>query len=189
MSDRLKDFIKNNRRDFESENPPGRIWDNIEKNISRKGAQRFYMQPVFRWNLAAAVLLILVSSVYYFKSLDQTNSMHKSSNETSILEEPDYNQQMRQFMKIIDIKQEELKQIALEQPELYQKFTSAIYQLDSSYHTLKNQLAETPNREMLMEAMVQNLQLQLKVLNQQLNIIKQIKNSKKDSHEKNDQTI
>jgi len=40
-------------------------------------------------------------------------------------------------------------------------------------------------REMLIEAMIQNLQLQLNVLNQQLNIINQIKQSKSKNHEKN----
>ena len=69
------------------------------------------------------------------------------------------------------------------------RFTKDIDQLDSSYNILKNQLSATPNRELLLEAMIQNLQLQLNVLNQQLNIIHQIKQSKKYSHEKNDQTI
>ena len=90
---------------------------------------------------------------------------------------------------MIDTKQEELKALAKEQPELYQQFTTAINQLDSSYNTLKNQLSATPNREMLLEAMIQNLQLQLNVLNQQLNIINQIKESKKYYHEKNDKNI
>lgn len=189
MSDRLKDFIKSNRGDFENENPSGKVWEKIEKNISPKAGQRIYMQPVFKWNIAAAILLIVVSSVYYFKSLDQANSLHSNAHETSVLEEPDYSRQMSQFMKVIDIKQEELKQIAADHPELYQKFTSALDQLDSSYNSLKTQLAVTPNREMLMEAMVENLQLQLKILNQQLNIIKQIKNAKKDNYEKADKTI
>ena len=96
---------------------------------------------------------------------------------------------MYHFVKMIDTKQEELKALAKEQPELYREFTTAITQLDSSYNTLKSQLSSTPNTEMLLEAMIQNLQLQLNVLNQQLNIIHQIKESKKYSHEKIDQKI
>jgi hypothetical protein len=42
---------------------------------------------------------------------------------------------------------------------------------------------------MLIEAMIQNLQLQLNVLNQQLNIIQQIKQSKNNNHEKNKSII
>jgi septal ring factor EnvC (AmiA/AmiB activator) len=189
MSDSLKDFIHNNRQEFESENPPAGIWDDIEKKVARKAAPVFYMKPVFRWNIAAAVLLVVVSSIYYFASVDQVGDVQGINKEASVLQESDYNRQMRQFMKVIDIKQEELKQIAVEQPELYQKFTAAIDQLDSSYNKLKNQLAVTPNREMLLEAMVENLELQLKILNQQLRIIQQIKNSKNDNHEQTKQTI
>ena len=93
--------------------------------------------------------------------------------------------EVNEFAKMIVLKQEELKQVSKEQPELYSKFTKDITQLDSSYNTLKNKLGVTPNREMLIEAMIQNLELQLNVLNQQLGIIHQIKQSKKYSHEKN----
>ena len=64
-----------------------------------------------------------------------------------------------------------------------------ITQLDSSYKSLESQLSTTPNRELLIEAMIQNLQLQLNVLNQQLNIINQIKQSKSNSNEKNHRII
>src|SRR5207342_466801 len=97
--------------------------------------------------------------------------------------------QVNEFAKLVALKQEELKALAPEQPELYQQFSTDINQLDSSYKSLKNQLGATPNREMLIEAMIQNLQLQLNVLNQQLNIINQIKQSKSNKHEKNTQTI
>ena len=90
---------------------------------------------------------------------------------------------------MIASKQEELKVLGKEQPELYQQFINDITQLDSTYNNLKNQLNITPNRDMLLQAMIQNLQLQLNVLNQQLNIINEIKQSKKNSHEKNNKTI
>jgi archaellum component FlaC len=96
--------------------------------------------------------------------------------------------EMRQFVKMIDMKQEELKKLAIEQPALYQQFTNDLNQLDSSYAELKKQLNTVTNKELLLEAMIQNLQLQLSVLNQQLNIIHQIKEKSK-SHEKNTQAI
>jgi hypothetical protein len=61
--------------------------------------------------------------------------------------------------------------------------------LDTTYITLKKQLSIAPNKELLIEAMIQNLQLQLQVLNQQLNIINQIKKSKNDNHDKNEIVI
>jgi hypothetical protein len=189
MSNKLKKFIWDNRKAFDDENPSGKVWENIEASFSARKKKKFILTPLYKWSIGAAAMLIIASGIYV--------AVNKKPTETTIAAgEPDINKlapeyalQMNQFVQLIDTKQEELKTLAKEQPELYQKFTSAINQLDSSYNTLKNQLSATPNREMLLEAMIQNLQLQLNVLNQQLNIIHQIKESKKYSHEKIDQTI
>ncbi|MEP7237579.1 MAG: hypothetical protein ABI685_06935 [Ferruginibacter sp.] len=190
MSNKLKKFIWDNRAAFDNETPADKVWANIEASFTEKKKKKFILTPVYKWSMAAAAMLIVASGIYFIANKKQTEPIVVAGNEPDIDKlAPEYAPQMNQFVKMIDSKQEELKTLAKEQPELYQKFTLAITQLDSSYNTLKNQLSGTPNREMLLEAMIQNLQLQLQVLNQQLNIINQIKESKKYSHEKNDQNI
>lgn len=190
MSNKLKKFIWDNRKAFDNETPSDKVWENIEASFSPKKKKKFILTPLYKWSMAAAAMLIIASGVYLIAIKKDVSVTTVAVNEPDIKKlAPEEYATMSQFVKLIDIKQEELKTLAKEQPELYQKFTSAINQLDSSYNTLKNQLSATPNREMLLEAMIQNLQLQLNVLNQQLNIIHQIKESKKYSHEKNDQSI
>jgi septal ring factor EnvC (AmiA/AmiB activator) len=190
MSNKLKKFIWDNRAAFDNEAPSEKVWANIETSFTEKKKQYFILTPLYKWSMAAAAILILASGAYFIfikKPVEQI-VVAKTEPDINTLA-PEYATQMNQFVKMIETRQEELKALAKEQPELYQQFTTAINQLDSSYSTLKNQLSATPNREMLLEAMIQNLQLQLNVLNQQLNIIHQIKESKKYNHEKNDQTI
>ena len=79
----------------------------------------------------------------------------------------------------------ELKEIEKENPNLYKKFVTDINKLDSSYNALKKELPENPNREQLLEAMIENLRLQTEILNQQLSIINQIKASKSTNHDSN----
>jgi hypothetical protein len=43
---------------------------------------------------------------------------------------------------------------------------------------LKRQAAQTPNKDVIIKAMMQNLQLQAELLNRQLMIFNQIKNTK-----------
>jgi hypothetical protein len=190
MSNKLKKFIWDNRKAFDNETPSGKVWENIEASFSPKKKKKFILTPVYKWSMAAAAMLILAGSAYFMfiKKPVETTVVAKAETDINTVD-PAYAKEINQFAKLIDTKQEELKTLAKEQPELYRKFTLAINQLDSSYNTLKNQLSATPNREMLLEAMIQNLQLQLNVLNQQLNIIHQIKESKKNSHEQNDQSI
>lgn len=190
MSNKFKKFIWDNRKAFDTETPSEKVWKNIEASFLVKQKKKFILTPLYKWSMAAAAMFIIASGVYFIvnkKSAEKTVVVNFEPDINTLA--PDYAPEMNQFVKMIDTKQEELKQLAKEQPELYQKFTLAINQLDSSYNNLKNQLSATPNRDMLLEAMIQNLQLQLNVLNQQLNIINQIKKSKKYSHEKNDQNI
>jgi hypothetical protein len=84
----------------------------------------------------------------------------------------------------VEIKEKELKTIEKDEPLLYKQFSLDVGKLDSSYHSLQNKLSKYPNREQILEAMLQNLQLQMGLLNHQLDIIKQINHSKKTAYEK-----
>lgn len=190
MSNKLKNFISDNRKAFDDEMPSDKVWENIEASFTEKKKQRFVFTAFYKWSMAAAAMLVIASGIYFVANKKTVGPAVAKTAEPDInILAPEMASQMNLFVKMIDSKQEELKTIAKEQPELYHEFTAAINQLDSSYNSLKSQLSATPNREMLLEAMIQNLQLQLNVLNQQLNIINQIKESKKYNHEKNDKNI
>ena len=187
MSNNLKNFINDNRDDFDDRSPSVKVWQNVETTLSDKIIKRSSISPFFKWSMAVAALLVISTGVYFFsqKSKLSVTATETTEDKTEIPDAPEVNQ----FNRLINIKQLELKTLGKEQPELYSQFTKDIIQLDSSYTNLKNQLSSTLNRDMLLEAMIQNLQLQLNVLNQQLNIINEIKQSKKYSHEKSKQTI
>ncbi|HVW61550.1 MAG TPA: hypothetical protein VHC48_15970 [Puia sp.] len=93
-------------------------------------------------------------------------------------------EEMTHYARLVEIKQEELKVIEKDEPLLYKQFSSDVNKLDSVLHTLKLELYNNPNSERVLEAMLQNLQLQMGLLNHQLDIIKQINHSKKTAYEK-----
>jgi len=188
---KLEKFIDNNRDEFDGEIPADKVWENIELAMGKKGAKKFVIAPLYKWSIAAGILIVISISIFFLKNNHKPDEVITAKNDTVdstiYTIAPEEAPQMVQFAKLIETKQEELKVYSREQPELYKKFTSDFNQLDSSYNTLKTRLSQTPNKEMLIEAMIQNLQLQLNVLNQQLNIINQIKNLKSNSNEKNNQ--
>jgi hypothetical protein len=92
--------------------------------------------------------------------------------------------EMYYYAKLIELKHEELKTLEKDEPLLYRQFSGDVQKLDSVYHSLKTQLPNNSNREQVIEAMISNLQLQIGLLNKQLDIIKQIKHSKKSAYEK-----
>lgn len=133
-------------------------------------------------------ILLTAAAVYYYSTKDNTTSADRGGpaeivqemNEIGDLQNA---KQIYHFKELIGLKQSELKQLGKGYPALYQQFIGDIKQLDSSYHTLKINLAANPKREMLLEAVIQNLQLQSELLNRQLIIIKEIK-QKSITHEK-----
>ena len=90
-----------------------------------------------------------------------------------------YAKQIDQYQQIIDRQQAQLKKAQYEHPDLYRQFTDDINQLDSAYRKLKTSLENNPNTEMLLEAMIRNLQIQSELLTRQLSIIKEIKQKSK----------
>jgi len=92
-------------------------------------------------------------------------------------------EEMYHYARLVEIKQTQLKAIEKDEPLLYRQFAADVNKLDSVYHSLQSQLPKNPNREQLLEAMLQNLQLQMGLLNHQLDIIKQINHSKKTAYE------
>jgi len=180
---RLDQFIEDNRDSFDDAIPSSAAWEKIEAAVGKPVKKRFVLTPVIKWSMAAAAACVIAVAGYFMLNQKEAASemlaIQPAIDTIITSAAPGEAPQMYRFAKMIEEKQEELKVLSREQPELYRQFTSDITMLDSSYLVLKNQLRASPNKEMLVEAMIQNLQLQLNVLNQQLTIIKQIKATKK----------
>jgi hypothetical protein len=194
MSNRLEDFISENREEFDSEEPRPQLWKNMRSELEeghRRNDKVFHLS-FLRWTAAAAIVVMMVGMFYYMNrqagitNLAKTNEQPVSTEEYKVLNQinPAYAKEVYHFAQLIELKQNELKQIEKEHPELYSQFVKDIHKLDSSYQALRAELTANPDPEILLEAMLQNLRLQADLLNQQLIIIKQIKQNKQTSHEK-----
>jgi hypothetical protein len=197
MSSPLEKFMSNNRKDFDSENPSAKVWEDIEKNIPvKKNAKVFSIKDIYKWSAAAAVLFIALTSAYFLfirkpATVETITKTEKASDSNTVNQNdigtiaPEYAAEAKQFYRIIETKQQELKSITKDQPNLYNQFATDLSTLDSSYRVLKNQAAITPNRDVIIKAMMQNLQLQAELLSRQLMIINDFKNTKNQNDEKN----
>jgi len=199
----LEKFIRDNREDFDAYKPSDDVWNNLEKEFGKPAPGGIVKSMQWRkWAAAAAVLIFISTGVFFLVKQrtavvsnpvalqPSTDSPAKSSTEVDIAGiDPEYAKEVTQFNLLIEARYTELKKIAKEQPALYSQFAGDISKLEASYKTLKSQLPVNPNKEMLLQAMIQNLQLQIDLLNQQLNIIQQIKQSKKSGNEKTDTKI
>ncbi|HKZ67760.1 MAG TPA: hypothetical protein VJ111_15445 [Chitinophagaceae bacterium] len=200
MSKKLKNFIDENRREFDNDLPSAAAWQQIEKSIGvKKPVKQFSVRDIYKWSAAAAVFFITATCFYFLiirknntdtgvakTGISVANNNHNNGNTTDISRmAPEYAAEARKIYQSIEIQQQQLKAIAEEQPELYSQFSEDLAALDSSYRVLKAQAVQTPNREVIIRAMLQNLQLQAELLGKQLGILNEYKNNKTEKNEKN----
>jgi hypothetical protein len=204
MSKGLEQFMRDNRDQFDTDEPGEQVWKKLEQELSDKNQQapqqtsksrKVVAFTIFRWSAAAAILVLAGIGIYSLlnnRPAGDNGLVQKPTQDTPavndpILKEinPTYAREVYHFTQLIELKQNELKEMEKENPHLYKRFVADINKLDSSYNALKKELPENPNREQLLEAMIENLRLQTEILNQQLSIINQIKASKSSNHDSN----
>ncbi|HZI53223.1 MAG TPA: hypothetical protein VFD56_05965 [Chitinophagaceae bacterium] len=197
MNRKLKDFIEENRRAFDDEMPSPGGWHQIEKTIGViKPARKLSIKGIYKWSAVAAVFLMIVAGAYWLmidKNDPATDTLkttaspgNTNGNGTDISRiAPEYAAEAKKIYLAIEKQQEQLKIMAEKQPELYSQFAQDLATLDSSYRVLKVQAVQTPSREVIIKAMLQNLQLQAELLSKQLLIIDELNKNKNDNHEKN----
>jgi hypothetical protein len=231
MSNRLEQYVRDHREEFDGEEPDNKIWEAIRKDMglaedpNKKKPALVVRLSRATWAVAAAVVLLIVGTVWFLNtrqtpanprvaggpkatqpatrpnpapttsqnpalnpdsSHNNENLADNSGKDAGVKSELDesQNEEMYHYAKLVEIKEKELKTIEKDEPLLYKQFSMDVNKLDSAYHSLQNKLSKNPNREQILEAMLQNLQLQMGLLNHQLDIIKQINHSKKTAYEK-----
>lgn len=188
-SKNLERFVRDNREAFDHMEPAPMLWDKIGATLGEQPQlknSRVVRMSLVRWAVAATLFLALAGTLGYMLFLKDSGeggrlqvaggSEHVDPLVSQI--DPQYAKLVSQFTEVIETKQTELRKIEKDDPALYQQFSGDIQKLDSAYHVLRGTLNANPNTEQLLQAMISNLQLQIDLLNQQLTVIKKIKEPK-----------
>jgi hypothetical protein len=179
MEDRVENFIRGHKRDFEELEPPAGLWDKIEKKLDETELTTLKREKVVKLSsllkMAASLAVIVAAGLFLWQY--QYNQVTDLANI-----DPALAKQQLHYASVIESKRDELRQIEKQDPQLYQEFSSEIRKMDESYQRLKNDLPNSPNQEETVKAMIRNLQIQAEVLNQQLRVIKQINESRNNNN-------
>jgi hypothetical protein len=194
MNDNFEKFIRKNRKEFDTESPSSGVWENIESSLpDNRPVRRFTLRDIYKWSAAAAVLFVILTSLYFlvFRKNSHESPVNNSTvdivnpDESSTIA-PEYVAEFKQVYESIETRQVQLKSVTADKPQLYKQFCEDLGALDSTYQVLKRQAGNSPNRDVIFKAMIQNLRLQAELLGRQLMISTEFNNSKKS---KNEQTI
>ena len=199
MSSDLEKFIRKNRGDFDDANPSSNVWENIEQSLPvKRDAKRFTIRDIYKWSTAAAIFFIALTSVYFLfirkstGNVQERTSTVKNGTETNSSRLDNFNSisieyatEFKEATQAVEDRQKELRAAIANDPELYHKFQQDLNILDSSYRLLREQATQSINGDVIIKAMIQNLQLQSELLGRQLMIIHEYKTTKTSTNEKN----
>ena len=195
MSNEFEKFVRKNRNDFDDAAPSDKVWKEIEKTIPvKKEAKRFTIIDIYKWSAAAAIFCIALTSVYFLvtkkyshenlttkKETEESSPRHENLNIISA----EYAAEFKEASGAVENRQKELRSAIINNPELYKKFQQDLTTLDSSYRLLRDQASQSVNRDVIIKAMIQNLQLQSELLGRQLMILDEFKKTKTSKNGKN----
>jgi len=171
MSTRIEQFVKENKAAFDTEGPGDELWLKLSKELDKKSTKR----PNIRlWMSIAASLIAVLSIAYLYSQKSGVNGT------TLAAVSPSQAKKQVRFVSMIEKKTDSLQVFATENPELYQKFSSDLEKIQTDYDGLKQELLKSPNQEFIIRAMEKNLELQLRLVSQQLEIINQVSEVNKD---------
>lgn len=172
MSNKLEGFVKDNKKEFEVKGPSDQLWDKIAAELDKKQQKKTI--KMYQWMSIAAMLVISLGA--YLSYNYQTKSTIDVADVSQTLGKKEVH-----LASLIEEKKDSLQIYAHDNPELYNKFKADVDKLNKDYEALKKQLQTSPNSQIVVRAMIKNLDIQLQVLNQQLMIINQVNQYKKEN--------
>ncbi len=188
MSDEITKYISDHRDEFDLQFPKPALWEKIEADIFPGKPAKVYVKLSLIYAAAAIFILLLASGIYLITK--QRSGGEKVLSETGVQKDAaPADPEVTGFVRMISEKQQELRFIGKDEPELFGKFSADLKKIDSSFSSLNAQFSSGTNKEILLEAIIDNLETKLRLINRQLEILKQIKLSKKAAHEKGNSSI
>ena len=173
MSKKLEEYVKSHKKDFDFDSPSEELWGKIANKLDEQKVKKPLRLQVWIGIAASLIVIMGIAFLYTYPS---------KSEEVSIADvNPSYAKKEMRFASLIEEKKDSLQVYAKENPALYKKFSEDLQKLDADCDHLKQELQSSPNPRFIVKAIVRNLELQLEIIDQQLSIINQVEEIKKEN--------
>ena len=172
--DKLEKFIIEHREQLDNREPDQNLWQKIEGDLDKQNRYKWLSGGIL-WKAASIVLLFAVIWLIADRN-GQDDIVQVTPEESTII---NLSEVEKYYTNIIMVRKEMIADYINQYPELDRRFLNDLNKLNENYEQLKMNL-EDGYSEKLLNAMIVNLQMQIDVLNQQLEIINNIKNIRED---------
>jgi hypothetical protein len=186
MKNRLERFVEDNRDAFDELEPRSDLWLDISLKVLDKEevSRPIWFRQTF-WRYAAAVIILLSIGLGVFQLGRYTQRMESVVMEPATLQQiaPELAQVEAYYTSLISEQRQQLNDADLKNlnADMAGDFSRDLSSLDSAYVRLKRDLYKGANKEQIVSAMIQNLQLRSEIISRQIETLGKIKNIREDN--------
>ena len=177
MSDRLEDFVRQHREEFDLREPDPSVW----LKINPANAPVVKGQRSLRWLRVAAVIAVIFAGssvgIYYLTGGSNDADLYSDEIYMEMQETEEF------YTRMVSERYNELKPFLVSNPMANEMLTTDMDELDQVYSDLKNDLKDNASNPEVIEAMVLNYRIKLEILEDLLN---QLKEKENQDYEKDD---
>lgn len=170
MEDKFEKFVKENRESFEFHDPDPEIWNRIESNLRFKNKSGW--KQILR---RVAVVAVIFSASYVVNEMIhryQHGEYKTGAVATKNTANPGLTEAEAYYTSLLNQKMDELKPVMANCPALEEELNYDMSELDSVYTDLKKDLKENMANQEVVEAIIENYRLKIRILEDLLSEIK-----------------
>jgi hypothetical protein len=166
QTDRLEEFIKANREEFDQLEPSDKVWEQISKSTrkTRKvSLAQYFMRVAAVLTIAVIFSVILIKTNVFSPGGLALKNMDPELQE--LIEAEAY------YAGQVNGKLEEIRKCYDTFPEIKDEVESDLIELQEMYNSLKTDLNENISKKAVIEAMIENNRYRLKMVDEVLDQI------------------
>lgn len=166
QTDRLEDFIKENREAFDQLEPSEKVWEQISK--SKHKPQKVSMVN-YLLRVAAVVTIAVIITVIVAKT-----GIFNSEEKEMLTEDPELRELIEAeafYASQVNEKMDEIRKCYDTFPEIKEEVETDLTELQEMYEVLKIDLKDNISKKEVIEAMIENNRFRLKMVDEVLDQI------------------
>jgi len=165
-TDRLEEFINENREAFDLYEPSDKVWEQISKSKRKSKTVTFttYFLRVAAVIAVAIVFSVVVIKTNIFKS-DDFAEQNKDPELRELIEAEAF------YASQVNDKMDEIRKCYIIFPEIKEEVETDLTELQEMYDVLKIDLKDNISKKAVIEAMIENNRYRLKMVDQVLDQI------------------
>ncbi len=172
--DRLEEYISSKREDLDKYTPSDNVWKGIRKNLHSR------RRDIIMWLSAAAMIIVILSTavLFYIAKERENYVLTKKDADIRLMKaNPELMESEIYYNNLIHDLYIQATPLLTKNPDIEKELRNDMSQIDSICVDIKKDLKDNVANQEVIEALINNYRIKIRILEDLLNTLKQDQNS------------